>query len=126
MRYEPAPDVEAMAKRIARALDMGWLDFSRIHFLRTHGSKSRAIARVSGLPKVFQIALNTKAHYVVEVIAERFDRLSDAEKEKVIIHELLHIPKSMGGGYRHHDYVTRKRVEALWATYSKHVHVSHI
>lgn len=114
MRYEPAPDVEALAKRIARTLGMKWLDFSRIHFLRTYGSKSRAIARVSGLPRVFQLALNTKAHYVVEVIAERFDKLPEGEKEKVIIHELLHIPKSMGGGYRHHDYVSRRRVEELW------------
>ncbi len=119
MKYEPAPDVEALARRIARVLEMDWLDFSRIHFLRTHGSKSRAIARVSGLPKVFQIALNTKAHYVVEVIAERFDRLPKAEREKVIIHELLHIPRSMGGGYRHHDYVTRKRVEALWRVWER-------
>ncbi len=114
MRYEPAKDVEILARKIAEKLRMNWLDFSRIHFIRTYGSKSRAIARVSGLPKVFQKALGIPAHYVVEVIAERFDRLSEAEKEKVIIHELLHIPKSMGGGYRHHDYVTRERVERLW------------
>ncbi len=117
MRYEPAPDVEALAKKIAHTLGMNWLDFDRIHFLRTHGSKSRAIARVSGLPRVFQISLNVPAHYVVEVIAERYDRLGQGEKEKVIIHELLHIPKSMGGGYRHHDYVNRRRVEALWGAY---------
>lgn len=114
MRYEPAPDVERLARRIAKTLGMDWLDFSRIHFLRTYGSKSRAIARVSGLPKVFQKALGIPAHYVVEVIAERFDRLGESEKEKVIIHEILHIPKSMGGGYRHHDYVNRRRVEELW------------
>lgn len=114
IRYEPAPDVERLAKEIARTLGMNWLDFNRIHFLRTRGSRSRAIARVSGLPKVFQIALSTEAHYVVEVIAERFDRLDRSQKERVIIHELLHIPKSMGGGYRHHDYVTRGRVERLW------------
>lgn len=117
MRYEPAPDVEALAKKIARTLGMDWLDFKRIHFLRTYGSKSRAIARVSGLPKVFQITMGVPAHYVVEVIAERFDRLGESEKERVIIHELLHIPKSMGGGYRHHDYVNRRRVEALWREY---------
>jgi len=46
--------------------------------------------------------------------AEKFDRLNEDEKEKAIMHELLHIPKSMGRGYRHHDYVTRRRVEALW------------
>lgn len=119
MRYEQAPDVEQLARKIATKLKMDWLDFSRIHFVRTYGSKSRAIARVSGLPKVFQEVLGIPAHYVVEVIAERFDRLNETEKEKTIIHELLHIPKSMGGGYRHHDYVTRKRVEALWKAYKR-------
>ena len=117
MRYEPAPDVEEMARRIAERLGFDWLDFSRIHFFRTYGSKSRAVARVSGLPKVFQKALNVPAYYVVEVIAEKFDRLNREGKEKIIIHELLHIPKSMGGGYRHHDYVTRRKVEALWKAY---------
>jgi len=117
VRYEVAHDVERLARRIAERLGFNWLDFSRIHFIRTYGSKSRAIARVSGLPKAFQVSLGIPAHYVVEVIAERFDRLPAAEKEKVIIHELLHIPKSMGGGYRHHNYVTRRRVEALWRKY---------
>jgi len=117
VRYEPAPDVQRLAKDIAGKLKMDWLDFERIHFVRTRGSRSRAVARVHGLPKVFQTVLGIPAHYVVEVIAERFDRLSPEEREKVVIHELLHIPKSMGGGYRHHDYVTEGRVEELWRRY---------
>ncbi|HIP74052.1 MAG TPA: metallopeptidase [Euryarchaeota archaeon] len=117
MRYEQAPDVRRLAVKIAEKTGMDWLDFSRIHFVRTRGSKSRAVARVRGLPKVFQKTLGIPAHYVIEVIAERFDRLHQNEKEKIIIHELLHIPKSMGGGYRHHDYVTAERVEMLWKAY---------
>ena len=118
MRYDKAKDVERIARAIAEKTEMAWLDFSRIHFLRTYGSRSRAVARVSGLPKVFQKALGISAHYVIEVISERFDRLRQEEKEKVIIHELLHIPKSMGGGYRHHDYVNEERVGELWRRYT--------
>lgn len=60
------------------------------------------------------VALNTKAHYVIEVISENFDRLNEAEKTKTLIHELLHIPKSFGGGFRHHDYASRKNVEQMY------------
>jgi predicted metallopeptidase len=50
----------------------------------------------------------------VEVLAEQYDQLSIDEKEKTLIHELLHIPRSFGGGFRHHkDWVTRRRVEEL-------------
>ncbi len=113
VRYEFASDVEELAKKIAKKLCMTHLDFSRIKFIRSYGSKSRAVARCYGLARVWQHALGIKAHYVIEVIAEKFDKLSKEEKEKVIIHELLHIPKSFGGGLRGHDYVTRKKVENL-------------
>jgi predicted metallopeptidase len=33
----------------------------------------------------------------------------------VLIHELLHIPTSFGGGFRHHrDWVDRQRVERVY------------
>lgn len=58
-----------------------------------------------------------KSHYAIEVISERFDDLPAAEQEKVLIHELLHIPKSFGGGFRHHkDWVTKRRVDQLHAS----------
>jgi predicted metallopeptidase len=65
---------------------------------------------------VWQKSLDIKTHYTIEVISEHFDDLPTAEKEKVIIHELLHIPKSFGGGFRHHgDWVTKRRVDRLHA-----------
>ena len=66
-----------------------------------------------------QIALGTKPHYVIEGISERYDKLSEAEKTKVIIHELMHIPKSFGGGFRYHDHVNRKNVEEMYKRYAK-------
>jgi predicted metallopeptidase len=53
----------------------------------------------------------------VEVLAEQYDALPNDEKEKTLIHELLHIPRSFGGGFRHHkDWVTKRRVDELHKT----------
>ena len=114
IKYEHAPDIEGKALAIAEKLGMQH-DFSRVRFLRSRGSKAqRTLARCHALPRIMQKALDVKAHYVVEVISEHFDELDEKEQTKTLIHELLHIPKSMGGGFRHHDYVCRKNIEVLY------------
>lgn len=120
IKYEPAPDIEEMARLIADRTGIGH-DFSRITFMRSRGSKSRrTLARCHALPRVMQIALDKKGHYVIEVLSEKFDKLNEEEKTKTIIHELMHIPKSMGGGFRHHDFVCRKNVENMYKEYRKY------
>ncbi len=117
--YEHASDILAEARDIVSRLPLSHIDTDRLFCVRSRGSQSRGvIARCHVLPKVMQKALGLDAHYVIEVISERFDSLSKEEKTKVIIHELLHIPKSFGGGFRHHDFVSRKNVENLYNLYS--------
>jgi len=118
IRYFPAPDIEQKARHIAAATGIS-RDFSRIHFVRSLGSASRrTLARCHTVPRVIQSALAIKAHYVIEVIEENFAKLNDNEQTKTIIHELLHIPKGMRGGFRHHDYVCRHNVEQMYKNYS--------
>jgi len=117
MRYEKAVDIEELARKIVEKLGLVHIDLSRIGFIRSYGSKSNAVARCHALSKPLQVGLNLKAGYVIEVIAERFDKLSHEEKIKTIIHELLHIPKSFGGGFRHHDYVKPSRINKLFKRY---------
>ncbi|UCD39514.1 MAG: metallopeptidase, partial [Candidatus Bathyarchaeota archaeon] len=70
--------------------------------------------RIHGLGKLWQEALRKPPIYVIEVLSERYDKLSKADKEKTLIHELLHIPKGFSGGFRsHRGYVDRRRVEKL-------------
>jgi predicted metallopeptidase len=65
-----------------------------------------------------QLALNMKPHYIIEIISEQFDKLGPEEQTKVLIHELMHIPHSFGGGFRsHRPYVTKKKVERMYEQY---------
>ena len=116
IRYELAEDIGPEIRDIIHKLEMTHIDESRVACVRSRGSQSkRIIARCHGLSSIMQLALNEKPHYVIEVISERFDRLSKEEQTKVLIHELMHIPRSFGGGFRsHRPYVTRKKVERMY------------
>lgn len=103
MIYELAPDIDKLAFDIVGKLGLYHIRLNRVAFIRSRGSKARrTLARIHGLPRIMQIALGTRAHYAIEVISENFDRLSEEEKIKTLIHELMHVPKSFGGGFRSH------------------------
>lgn len=114
IKYSHAPDINSRIIGIAEKLGMRH-DFSRVICVRSHGSASRRIlARCHALPRIMQLALDKKPHYVIEVISENFDSLGEEDQAKTLIHELMHIPKAFGGGFRHHDHVTRKHVEMMY------------
>jgi predicted metallopeptidase len=115
-RYERAVDVSELLSRIIDKLGFSHIPKSRVYCYRSHGSKAcNTIARVHSLPRIWQQALSEPAYYALEVLAEQYDPLPLEEKEKTLIHELLHIPNSFGGGFRHHkNWVTRRRVELLY------------
>jgi predicted metallopeptidase len=117
MRYEFAEDIQKLAEEISRML-FPYLDLSRIKCFRSYGTSSKkTIARCHALNKIMQKAIGIKAVYVLEFLSERFDRLDDEEKIKIIIHELLHIPKTFGGGFKHHNFVTDRIVNKVYQEY---------
>ena len=113
--YSEAPDVKILADEIAESLEFFHVVPQYVFCLRSKGSASkRTIARIHGLGKVWQETLNLPPSYVIEVISERYDRLSEEGKEKTIIHELLHVPKAFAGGFRpHKGYIDEQIVERL-------------
>ena len=115
INYGEASDVKRLADEIAQTLDFFHIVPQFVFCVRSTGSESkRTIARIHGLGKIWQEVLNLPPAYVIEVISERYDKLCETEKEKTIIHELLHIPKGFSGGFRpHRGYVDRKTVELL-------------
>jgi len=110
-----APDVKRLVDEILDNLDLFHIVPQFVYCYRSKGSKSkRIIARIHGLGKIWQEALRQPSAYVIEVISERYDKLSNEDKEKTLIHELLHIPKGFSGGFRpHKGYISRRRVEEL-------------
>ena len=110
-----APDVKRLVDEIVDSLDLFHIVPQFVYCYRSKGSKSkRTIARIHGLGRIWQEALKKPPAYIIEVISERYDKLSDEEKEKTLIHELLHIPKVFSGGFRpHKGYINRKRIKTL-------------
>lgn len=117
MKYEFAPDLQVLAEEISLLL-FPHIKIERVKCLRSYGSSSkRTLARCHALGKLMQAAMGTLAFYAIEFLAENFDQLDLEEQIKVIIHELMHIPKTFGGGFRHHDYVCEKNINRFYKEY---------
>lgn len=110
MKYEDASDLQAQVDEIAKVL-FPHVILERVKCFRSYGSSSRnTVARCHALGKLMQKTLGVKAHYAIEFLNENFDKLNEKEKTKVMVHELMHIPKTFGGGFKHHDFVCDKNV----------------
>ena len=117
MKYEFAPDLQEEAENISKIL-FPHVVIERIKCFRSYGSSTkRTIARCHALGKLMQKAIGIEAHYTLEFLSEKFDKLSEKEKTKTIIHELMHIPKTFGGGFKHHNHVTDENVDLHYSTY---------
>jgi len=120
IKYEIADDIMKRLFDITRVLGMEHVRLSGVYAIRSRGSGSRrTLARCHALSKIWQLALGIKAVYLIEVISEKFDKMSTEEQDKVLIHELMHIPLSFGGGFKHHDFVHDRNVEKIYRKYSE-------
>jgi len=115
LEYVEASDVKRAVDEIIDSLNLFHIVPQFVHCYRSRGSKSkRTVARIHGPGKIWQEALKRPPAYVIEVISEQYDNLSDEHKEKTLIHELLHIPKGFSGGFRpHKGYINKKRIQEL-------------
>lgn len=124
MDWEPAEDIRRSIINILRKTSLDHIDPARVFIFRSHGSKARAYARIWALPRIWQKALHTSPGYCIEVIAEKFDKLTRVKQIKVIIHELLHIPKNFSGNLAQHKGrgrygVCHQKVETIFQEFRK-------
>lgn len=117
MKYEFSPSLQALAEDISKRI-FPHIRVERIKCYRSYGSSTKyTIARCHALGKLMQKAIGIEPFYALEFLGEQFNTLDTEEKVKVVIHELMHIPETFGGGFKHHDVVTDKNVKKAYKAY---------
>ncbi|HRZ85304.1 MAG TPA: putative metallopeptidase [Candidatus Paceibacterota bacterium] len=114
IKYQFDSELQIRAEEISKVL-FPHVKLDRVKCFRSKGSGARrTIARCHTIGKLMQKTIGCEAHYALEFISERFDKMSYEEQTKVIIHELMHIPFSFGGGFKHHDWVCDKNINVMY------------
>lgn len=126
MEVTPAPDIDKLVKTLVPKLPFSaYIDPKRIVCMRSFKATSRARARIWSFPKIWQMALRLPPYYVIEVLSHHFDHLPDDKKIRVIIHELMHIPKNFSGALVPHrglhKRINPETVEILFRLYKKNI-----
>lgn len=109
--FSSSPDVSSRVEKLIVLCSLLNFPSNRIFCVESIGSKSRAYARIWGLPRIWQEALGVPPAYVLEV-THRFQKLNGSEQERVLLHELAHIPKNFSGALVGHNGL-EKRVEEM-------------
>ncbi|MGB6839164.1 MAG: putative metallopeptidase [Microgenomates group bacterium] len=121
--WQPAPDIDKRIKKLVKVLGLSWIREKSIYSFRSKNSKTRACARIWGLSRIWQKALKKNPSYIIEVISEKFDKLSQTEQDKVLLHEISHIPKNFSGSlvphYRKGKRKFSNKVNGLISKYMK-------
>lgn len=116
-----APDISERALVLITEFKMDWILYERLFFYRSNNSRARAYARTWGLPKLWQRSLEVEPGYIIEVLSEHFDKLSVKDQDKVILHELTHIPRNFSGSLvphtRHKKGSFHDKLEQLYEDY---------
>lgn len=109
--------VSQRINELVNSVGLTYINPERVFCYKSYGAKTRAFARIWGLSRIFQQALGLKPAYIIEVISEKFDRLPRKDQDMILIHELLHIPRTFSGALvPHHDRggVNEDRVREIY------------
>ncbi|BBG22811.1 putative metallopeptidase [Sulfuracidifex tepidarius] len=109
IRYFEVQEEEERMRRIVRLLKMEYIDPRKVRVVGSLGSKGRAIARIWSVPRAVSFGFGLGTLYAIELVWERYSLLNDDTKDKVMIHELLHIPSKFSGGLRPHGKKVNQR-----------------
>jgi predicted metallopeptidase len=102
MEYKLAPEIKRQVRVLIKELKFTHIKPNQIHCIRSFDAKTRAVARIWGMAKLFHEVAGIEPNYIIEVNAKRFDKLSERDKIKTLIHELMHIPKTFSGALLSH------------------------
>ncbi|RLF06065.1 MAG: metallopeptidase [Thermoprotei archaeon] len=120
IEYKEAVEIYPIFKELCSAPGLDHIKLERIKVYYSFGTKTTSAARIYGIPKILQIAYNIEPAYAIEIVYENFSKLSWEDKIKVLIHELLHIPRTFSGALRPHGrYITSEIIDELYDRFSR-------
>jgi predicted metallopeptidase len=102
MKYSLAPEIKQKITVLVEKLKFEHVKINQIYCIRSYDAKTRAIARIWGMSRLFKEVAGIEPRYIIEVNAKRFDKLSPREQTKTLVHELMHIPKTFSGALLSH------------------------
>lgn len=102
MKYSKAPEIKKQIELLVERLHFDHIKVKNVHCIRSFDAKTRAYARIWGMAKLFSEVAGIEPNYIIEVNAKKFDKLSEREKIKTLIHELMHIPQTFSGALLSH------------------------
>lgn len=111
--YRRLCDVEEDIRRAAARYGLRHLLGVEISVLYNPASRSRAVARIWGLGRIFQVAFGLRPGYVIELLPP-FARLRCEDRLRAVAHELAHVPDTASGSLRPHN-------KAFWRTYRSYL-----
>jgi predicted metallopeptidase len=121
LKFTKSPSIKKRLVDLTKHFGLVWVKPGRLFVYSSTGSKTRAYARTWGLPRVWQSSLKVDPAYIIEVISEHFLKLSDRDQDRVLLHELTHIPRNFSGALVPHTHRKkgsfRDKLERLYEDY---------
>lgn len=117
-----SPLIKERVDKLIQDLNLDWIDSNKIYCVESRGSSARAYARIWGMSRIWQVAANFPVVYCIEVVTEHFLKLPQHEQNKVLLHELAHIPKNFSGALLPHTHTKggfHDKLHGMVAAYDK-------
>ena len=110
LRYEPLPCLCNIIRMIVEALPeaFGHVRTGRVYCVASRGHRGASLARIHGMSPAWA-AVGLGPAYLIEVVEENYAPLPPQERVRVVIHELLHIPRTFSGALRPHGRLVNER-----------------
>lgn len=105
--FSKSSKISSRVQKLIREYSLTYIGGKKIFCLESTGSRSRAYARMWGLSRIWQEILKTPPAYILEV-THRFANLSPNQQDKVLLHELAHIPKNFSGALLGHNGLNKR------------------
>jgi predicted metallopeptidase len=102
LKYEIALDIKEKVDQLIIELEFKHIRPLNVHCIRSFDAKTRATARIWGMAKLFKEVAGLEPNYIIEVNGKIFDKLSERDQMKTLVHELMHIPKTFSGALLSH------------------------